>query len=85
MPAGTGLRVWSVADDQQDALALARWQSEPDPLPRRSGSELPYVQMGPYATSELLLQQARGRYLKLKLELVGNGRATPRLRAVRVW
>ena len=85
MAPGTGIQVWSVAGDDPQALSVADWQPEPDPLQRANGSELPFVDLGPYATYELLFQGGCGRYLKLKLELAGNGRATPRLRALRAW
>jgi phage tail-like protein len=82
---GTSIAVWSTAADEHDELALAGWQREPDPLPRSSGTELPFVDNGRYDTHELLFQRAAGRYLRLRLELRGDGRATPRLRALRAW
>jgi phage tail-like protein len=85
MGPGTGIQVWSVAGDDPQALEAADWQPEPDPLERANGSEFPFVDLGPYATYELLLQGGYGRFLMLKLELAGNGRATPRVRALRAW
>ena len=63
------------------------WRREPDPAPRSSGSEQPWrrAEAARHAgTRETLLQRAHGRYLQLRLVLTGNGRATPRLRALRV-
>lgn len=85
IPSDTAIHIWSIAADDQDALGLSDWRPEPTPVMRRSGSEIPFVDSGPYATHELLLQAARGRYLRVKLELSGTGRTTPRVRALRAW
>jgi phage tail-like protein len=67
---------------------IARWQPEPAPYLRGDGSELPYApkEEGPgRGTWELLFQRARGRYLQIRLLLRGDGRTTPRVRALRAW
>lgn len=64
------------------------WRQEPRPRPRAGGSELPFLDGAATRctpTHELLFQGAQGRYLRLRLVLRGNGRMTPRLRALRVW
>src|SRR5262249_55092698 len=56
-------------------------------------SEIPYYdpfadsdpQPGSLGTWEVLLQQVRGRYLKLRLEISGDRRASPQLKALRVY
>jgi phage tail-like protein len=74
------------------------WYKEP-PLHRRGdGSELPFLFQSltsdeadssrttdSAGTWELLFQQARGRFLQLKLRLRGNAQTTPRLRALRAY
>jgi phage tail-like protein len=55
---------------------------------RGDGCEIPFAPQQStecIGTWELLLQNARGRYLQLKLELRGNGRNTPRIWALRVY
>jgi phage tail-like protein len=88
LPPDTEVRVWSRAADNEGRLALTTWRAEP-PLYRRSdGSELPYMHQSAgttYDTWELLLQEARGRYLQLRLRLIGAGRSTPHLRALRIY
>ena len=75
-------------DETGDLEREIAWRREPQPRRRTQGSELPFLG-GPaarcYPTHETLFQRARGRYLRLKLVLRGNGRATPRLRALRAW
>jgi phage tail-like protein len=85
LPHDTRLAVSSKAADELDALDSVDWMPEPAPLPRASGPEVPFVDPGLYDTYELLFQRAQGRYLKILLELSGNGRATPRVRALRAW
>lgn len=87
LPPGTGLAVWSAAAEAVDELAVAEWRREPEPRRRPRGLELPFAadRQGAYDTYELLFQRAKGRFLRLKIELQGDGRASPRLRALRAW
>ncbi|HXT20839.1 MAG TPA: hypothetical protein VN923_08825, partial [Thermoanaerobaculia bacterium] len=74
---------------------VGTWLPEPLPHLRSTGSELPWLRAeaarptrreAGVGTWELLLQNARGRYLQLEVRLKsGNGAATPRLRALRAW
>jgi phage tail-like protein len=86
LPPGTALAVSTKAADEEDELALAGWQDEPEPVRRRGGPEVPfYEDQGPYDTYELLFQRAAGRFLRMRLQLTGDGRSTPRLRALRAY
>jgi phage tail-like protein len=88
VPPGCAFVVESRAADQLSELALVPWQAEPDPYRRDAGSELPWVAAAENShagTWETLLQNAHGRYLQLRLTLLGNGRATPRISALRVY
>ena len=85
LPPGTSLAVWSKAADEKEGLAIAPWLPEPDPRARTRGPEIPFVELGPYTSNELLFQQAKGRYLQVKVELLGDGRASPRVRSLRAW
>ncbi|MFD9100228.1 phage tail protein [Streptomyces virginiae] len=86
LPPETGLRVFSSAADHPDDLDHAPdWVAEPALYPRGDGSEQPYARTGGYRTWELAFQRATGRHLRLRLELVGNGRATPHVRALRAY
>ena len=93
IPPETTVRVESRASDHPDRLSDQPWQSEPDLYQRDAGAEIPYYDAFPDGDSdregrgtwELLLQHAEGRYLELRLTLEGNGRASPRLHALRVY
>jgi phage tail-like protein len=91
IPSGTQVLVQSRAADSKDALIAKDWNPEPQPYLRFTGPELPYYRpvldcsSNKTGTWELLFQAAVGRYLQIQLTLTGNGRATPRLQALRVY
>src|SRR5262249_47745240 len=81
------IEVWSRTANEESDLGVTTWQREPIPY-LRSQSELPCaprVSGDGVGTWELLFQNARGRWLELRLRLKGNGRSTPRLRAARAY
>jgi phage tail-like protein len=81
----TAVRVESRAANSREALGAQPWQPEPALYRRGDGAELPWLPRQGYDTYELLFQRARGRFLQLRLTLDGNERASPRLRALRIW
>ncbi len=93
LPAGTQVQIHSRAADELRSLRDATWHPEPAPVRRGDGAEIPLhrpftpreQQQRGSGTWELLLQYARGRYLELRLVLSGDGRATPRIRSLRVY
>lgn len=96
LPPDTSVEFWSRAANTPEALAAAAWQREPAPYRRGDGSELPWLRRrsrkdgsgargDDRGTYELLFQEARGRFLQLRLLITGNERATPRLHALRLW
>jgi phage tail-like protein len=91
IPPESSVTVESRAADERDALDATPWSPEPAPYLRANGPELPWVRTQPAGpagqtgTWELLFQGAVGRYLQLRVTLTGNGRITPRLRALRAW
>ncbi len=89
IPPETELIVESRAANDERELAEAEWRPEPHLYLRGDGAELPFARRPAKAagdgTWELLFQKARGRYLQLRLTFRGNGRTTPRLRALRAY
>jgi phage tail-like protein len=79
----------------QAAQVIGSWMAEPAPILRSDGAELAWLRSeaarrtrreNGVGSWDLLLQKAQGRYLQLRIVLEsGNGIATPRLRALRVW
>lgn len=94
IPPGTKVIVESFAVDQPDQVpGEDDWKIEPSLYCRGNGSELPYYNFFSSGnelpegkgTWELLFQEARGRYLHLRLTIVGPGNMTPYLYALRVY
>lgn len=77
------------------SAVVGAWSREPALQLRSTGPELPWLRADAaretrreagVGTWELLLQNAQGRYLQIRLRLVSrNGTASPRLRALRAW
>ncbi len=93
IPSGTEVRVAVRSHDRAELVASAPFIAQPPLYLRGLGAEVPYYE--PYAdcdppppgtgSYEVLLQEARGRYLQVRLELLGDGSASPRLRTLRVY
>lgn len=91
IPPDARVTVESRAGDSAAELEAAPWTPEPRLYLRGGGPELPFRRVrlpgdDAHAGSwELLFQHAVGRYLQLRVTLSGNGRITPRLRALRAY
>jgi phage tail-like protein len=96
IPPGTEVLIDARGADDPALLGLMGWIPQPEPYMRSDGAELPFYD--PWAprdpaapisewtgTWEFLFQGVTGRYLQLKLTLVGTGRSTPALRTLRAW
>lgn len=85
-PEGTGLRVYARTFDRLDEEP-AEWTVALPHLDRRPGwSDRPFpaIERPPFETLEGLLPTWPGRYLRLRVELIGTRRASPALHAIRV-
>jgi len=92
IPPGARIAVEARAADGADQLG--EWLPQPGPILNPEGGE--FAGLGPHAmprtdrrqgrgTWDLLLQNLHGRYLQLRVTMMGDGVATPHLRALRVW
>ncbi len=90
-PPGGMITVQSRCADDAALLAKLPWRDEPPLLAHPAGSELPWrSREATSACADLqsltaLLQDARGRWLQLRLLLSGDGQQSPGLAALRVW
>lgn len=87
IPIESTIQVFSRASDDQQSLSETPFLAEPARLVQRSqGPELAFATLPSGLSSwELLFQQARGRYLQLQIQLTGNGKHSPRIRALRAY
>lgn len=96
IPPGCEVRIRSRAADEIDALAISAWVEQPAPYRRADGSELPYARpFGNLAaddpahahlgTFETLLAGNNGQFMQLEVTLVSDGRASPKVRALRAY
>jgi phage tail-like protein len=96
IPPGCAIRIRSRAAEEIDALEVAAWVEQPAPYRRAEGSELPYARPFGYlapddpanahlGTFETLLAANNGQYLQLEVTLLSDGRASPKVRALRAY
>ncbi|MFT5085138.1 MAG: phage tail-like protein, partial [Lentisphaeria bacterium] len=93
IPTGTALVFESRTANSRETLSEAVWQTEPPLYLRAEGSELPFYD--PYQAElinadvtgswDVLLQNAVGRFIELRLRMLGNKHSTPRIRACRIY
>jgi len=83
-PPGALIRLQSRAADQPEDLAKLPWRDEPLPLAHPRGSELPWRE-GLLQNIGCLLQDARGRWLQLRLLIGGDGQQSPVIARLRAW
>lgn len=91
IPSETSVHVETRSGNDPELLAGQAFQPEPNLYLRGAGAELPYYQPFPgdpveqRGTWEVLFQQAKGRFLQIRMTLSGNGRVTPHIQALRAW
>ncbi|HEV8551409.1 MAG TPA: phage tail protein [Polyangiaceae bacterium] len=88
IPPGAEVAIATRAANDPDALKLCEFLDEPALYRRGGGAELPFLApsaSGRRESHELLFQRAVGRFLEIRITLTGDGRVTPRLRALRAW
>ncbi|ESQ11832.1 MAG: hypothetical protein N838_07185 [Thiohalocapsa sp. PB-PSB1] len=93
IPAGTSVRFETRTANHEAELGNAPWQSEPPPQLRSEGSEIPFhepfddrwLATGNAGSWDLLLQNAVGRFIELRIILQGNRRSTPHIRSCRIY
>lgn len=90
IPPETSVEIYSRTAERADEITLGDWSREPKLYLRGNGSEQPF---SPNRTArekgkgswELLLQNAKNRFLQLRLVFTGNVQKTPEISALRVY
>jgi len=92
---GDELEDFAAFSPQAPLQVAGAWRPEPAPILRGNGPELPWLRAEAARATrrengvgawELLLQDAHGRYLQLRIRLTSlTEMVTPRLRALRAW
>ncbi|MDF2627858.1 MAG: hypothetical protein K0R39_1689 [Symbiobacteriaceae bacterium] len=90
IPPGTEIIIETRADNDTYLLDQLPWRREPKPVLRPAWAGRLVPQVGPArppgaGTWDVLLQRAQGRYLQIRLTLIGDGSATPQVEAVRAY
>ena len=90
IPPETRIEIYSRTAEDKKEFKSKGWRKEPNPYLRGNGSELPFAgnpvsKKDGKGTWELLFQNAKNRYLQLRLVFSGNGQKTPRISALRVY
>lgn len=95
IPPGATVLIGSAVDNDRALLEGpdVSFSDEPPLVLRRQASEIPYydaysgqaAQPDRLGTWELLLQRARGRFLRLRIQFAGNGRTSPQVKALRAY
>jgi len=87
LPPGTAIDVQTRSAESEADLRRTEWRAEPALLRVVHGNDLPWRDPGdtPAGTWELLIQCNPGRWLQARLHVVGDGRQTPSLKALRIW
>ncbi len=90
LPPETKIEIYSRTAAEEDEIESAVWRKEPTPYLRGNGSEIPFSnnavsKENGQGSWELLLQNAKNRYLQLQLVFAGNAQKTPRISALRVY
>ena len=96
IPAGCEVRIEARSYDDKTQFDIdpeAGWQVQPVPYPNGDRAELPALALPRQAGEEdevkkcwdVLLQNVQGRYAQLRVTLVGDGRQSPAISALRLW